>query len=67
MGRFCGSRALFGYEGQSNVLKLISQGDGGINELKEDLSSGKIMYAFVKLNDPSTSLDKCVLINWQGT
>ncbi|ENN73114.1 hypothetical protein HUJ04_008684 [Dendroctonus ponderosae] len=58
--------ALFGYEGHSNVLKLVSQGDGGINELKEDLSSGKIMYAFVKLNDPSTSLDKCVLINWQG-
>lgn len=24
------------------------------------------MYAFVKLSDPVTSLDKCVLINWQG-
>ncbi|CAG9769875.1 unnamed protein product [Ceutorhynchus assimilis] len=58
--------ALFGYEGQSNSLKLVGKGDGGINELKEDLNSGRIMYAFVKLNDPSTSLDKCVLINWQG-
>ncbi|KAF7273528.1 actin binding protein 1 [Rhynchophorus ferrugineus] len=58
--------ALFGYEGQTNTLRLVSKGDGGINELKEDLNSGKIMYAFIKLNDPKTSLDKCVLINWQG-
>lgn len=58
--------ALFGYEGQTNALKMVSKGDGGILELKEDLNSGKIMYAFVKLNDPKTSLDKCVLINWQG-
>lgn len=58
--------ALFGYEGQTNTLKLVSTGDGGINELKEDLNSGKIMYAFVKLGDPVTSLNKCVLINWQG-
>lgn len=32
----------------------------------EDLNSGKVMYAFVKVNDPKTSLPKCVLINWQG-
>lgn len=32
----------------------------------EDLNSGKIMYAFVKVDDPKTSLQKCVLINWQG-
>lgn len=24
------------------------------------------MYAFIKIYDPKTSLDKCVLINWQG-
>lgn len=24
------------------------------------------MYAFLKVNDPKTSLPKCVLINWQG-
>lgn len=32
----------------------------------EDLNSGKIMYAFLKINDPKTSLSKYVLINWQG-
>lgn len=59
-------RALFGYEGQTNDLKLVSKGPGGIEEMIEDLNSGKIMYAFVKVNDPKTSLPKCVLINWQG-
>nr|CAD7261167.1 unnamed protein product [Timema shepardi] len=39
---------------------------GGVEELTEDLNSGKIMYAFCKVMDPKTSLPKCVLINWQG-
>ncbi|XP_071440855.1 drebrin-like protein [Hetaerina americana] len=58
--------ALFGYEGQSNDLKVVSKGDGGIEEMIDDLNSGKIMYAFCKVIDPKTSLPKCVLINWQG-
>lgn len=58
--------ALFGYEGQTNDLKVVNTGSGGIEELTDDLNSGKIMYAFVKVNDPKTSLPKCVLINWQG-
>lgn len=45
---------------------MVSKGCDGIDELREDLNSGKIMYAFVKANDPKTSLDKYVLINWQG-
>lgn len=44
----------------------MSKGNAGIDELMEDLNSGKIMYAFVKVNDPKTSLEKYVLINWQG-
>ncbi|XP_069678258.1 drebrin-like protein B [Periplaneta americana] len=58
--------ALFGYEGQTNDLKVVSKGAGGIEEMTEDLNSGKIMYAFCKVIDPKTSLPKCVLINWQG-
>lgn len=45
---------------------MVSTGCDGIEELTEDLNSGKIMYAFVKVNDPKTSLAKCILINWQG-
>lgn len=47
-------------------MKLVSKGNGGVEELTEDLNSGKIMYAFIKVDDPKTSLSKHVLINWQG-
>lgn len=62
----CIFRALFGYEGQTNDLKVVSTGSDGLEEMIEEFSSGKIMYAFVKIKDTKTSLDKCVLINWQG-
>lgn len=58
-------RALFGYEGQSNDLKVVATGDGGLEELAEDLNTGKIQYAFVSVQDPKTTLTKFVLINWQ--
>merc|ERR1711976_925737 len=58
--------ALFGYEGQSNVLKVVSKGDGGLEELVDDLNSGKIMYAYLCVQDPNTSLPKYVFVNWQG-
>lgn len=46
-------------------MKLISKGDGGLNELADELNSGKIMYAFVSVQDIKTSLTKFLLINWQ--
>lgn len=58
--------ALYGYEGQTNQLKLVGKGDGGLTEVAEDLNSGSIMYAFCQVQDPKTSLPKYVLINWQG-
>ncbi|XP_064087145.1 LOW QUALITY PROTEIN: drebrin-like protein [Macrobrachium nipponense] len=58
--------ALFGYEGQSNVLKVVGTGEDGIEELAEDLNSSKVMYAVVKVTDPNTTRPKVVLINWQG-
>ncbi|XP_055376330.1 drebrin-like protein [Condylostylus longicornis] len=58
--------SLFGYEGQTNELKLVSSGEGGLDELLEDLNTGKIMYAFVRIEDRKTSLRKYLLINWQG-
>ena len=57
--------ALFGYEGQSSVLKVISTGEDGIEELMEDLNPSKIMYGFLSVQDPKTSLPKYVLLNWQ--
>ncbi|KAL7734956.1 hypothetical protein ACLKA6_011221 [Drosophila palustris] len=58
--------SLFGYEGQTNELKLVGKGDGGVDELNEDLNSGKIMYAFLRIEDPKTGLNKYLLVNWQG-
>lgn len=31
----------------------------------EDLNSGKIMYCFMRISDPKTSIKKNILINWQ--
>ncbi|XP_021361152.1 drebrin-like protein B [Mizuhopecten yessoensis] len=55
---------IFGYEGQSSTLKLVGKGDGGIEEMVDDLNSSKIMYAYCKVMDPNTNLPKYVLINW---
>ena len=58
--------ALFGYEGQTNTIKLQGTGEDGLTELTEDFNPSKVQYAFLKVEDPKTSLPKFVLINWQG-
>ena len=57
---------LFGYEGTTFDLKLVSKGEDGIDELKEDLNASKIMYGFIRIEDPKTSLPKYVFLHWQG-
>ncbi|XP_076846373.1 drebrin-like b isoform X2 [Brachyhypopomus gauderio] len=58
--------ALFTYEGNTNDIRLASKGDGGLEELVEELNSGKVMYAFCRVQDPNSGLPKYVLINWTG-
>ncbi|CAN9504640.1 unnamed protein product [Ophioblennius macclurei] len=58
--------ALFTYEGNSNILRVSETGDGGLEELQEELNSGKVMYAFCRVQDPNSGLPKYVLINWTG-
>lgn len=57
---------MFGYEGQTNNLKVVGTGKGGLEEMIDRLSSSHIMYAFCRVVDTKTSLPKCLLINWQG-
>lgn len=38
--------------------------DGGLEELVEELNSGRVMYAFCRVRDPNSGLPKFVLINW---
>ncbi|XP_013391294.1 drebrin-like protein B isoform X2 [Lingula anatina] len=58
--------AVFGYEGTSNVLRVVEKGDGDLEEMVDELNSGKIMYAYCRVQDPNTNLWKNVIINWQG-
>ncbi|XP_048836020.1 drebrin-like b isoform X4 [Brienomyrus brachyistius] len=58
--------ALFTYEGNTNDIRLADKGDGGLEELGEELNSGKVMYAFCRVQDPNSGLPKYVLINWTG-
>ncbi|XP_070690034.1 drebrin-like protein B isoform X1 [Pempheris klunzingeri] len=58
--------ALFTYEGNSNDIRLAEKGDGGLEEMVEELNSGKVMYAFCRVQDPNSGLPKYVLINWTG-
>ncbi|XP_029039981.1 drebrin-like protein [Osmia bicornis bicornis] len=58
--------AVFGYEGQTNNLKVVGTGNGGLEEMIDRLDSSHIMYAFCRVIDTKTSLPKCLLINWQG-
>lgn len=38
--------------------------EGGLEEMVEELNSGKVMYAFCRVKDPNSGLPKFVLINW---
>uniref|UniRef100_A0A8C2TKC5 Drebrin like n=1 Tax=Coturnix japonica TaxID=93934 RepID=A0A8C2TKC5_COTJA len=61
-----GGPALFTYEGNSNDLRVAGTGEGGLEEMVEELNSGKVMYAFCRVKDPNSGLPKYVLVNWTG-
>ncbi|KAL8907581.1 MAG: hypothetical protein Q9207_001318 [Kuettlingeria erythrocarpa] len=52
--------------GKESVLKVQSTGDGELTDLIDEFSDGRIQFAFVRVNDPNTSLPKFVLIAWCG-
>ncbi|OQV21487.1 putative PHD finger protein 14 [Hypsibius exemplaris] len=58
--------AVFGYEGHSNTLQVTATGEGSLEEMADNLSTGSCMYAFCRVKDPKTTLFKYVLIIWQG-
>ncbi|KAF6085676.1 drebrin like [Phyllostomus discolor] len=58
--------ALFTYEGNSNDIRVAGTGEGGLEEMVEELNSGKVMYAFCRVKDPNSGLPKFVLVNWTG-
>lgn len=58
--------AIFTYEKGTNDLKVQATGDGGLEELEEEFSDGRIQYAFARVIDPNSQLPKFVQINWCG-
>ncbi|KAI9053867.1 hypothetical protein LZ554_002814 [Drepanopeziza brunnea f. sp. 'monogermtubi'] len=52
--------------GKESILKVQSTGEGELIDLIEDLSEGRVQFAFVKVKDPNTTLPKFVLIAWCG-
>ncbi|KAF9359536.1 hypothetical protein BGX26_012084 [Mortierella sp. AD094] len=57
---------VFGYDKGSNDLKVLNQGNGGLEELQEEFVDGKIQYAFARVVDPYSQLNKFVLVAWCG-
>ncbi len=51
--------ALYTYDAGTNDLKVQSTGDGGLEELEEEFSDGRIQYAFVRVVDPNVSFLLC--------
>ena len=45
---------------------LTNMAEGELADLIDEFSDGKVMFAFVKVKDPNTSLPKYVLIGWCG-
>ncbi|KAI0091405.1 hypothetical protein BDY19DRAFT_885422 [Irpex rosettiformis] len=58
--------AMLTYEKGSNDLKVQSTGNGGLDELEEEFSDGRMQYAFARVQDPNSTLPKFVLVNWCG-
>ena len=51
---------------KESVLKVQSTGEGELIDMIEDLSDGKIQFAFVKVKDTNSGLPKNVLVCWCG-
>ncbi|XP_070773634.1 drebrin [Enoplosus armatus] len=58
--------ALYTYEDDSNDLTLASSGGGGLAEITLTFDSGRVMYGFCSLKEPTSALPRYILINWVG-
>ena len=46
------------------MKNFLNVSEDGFEEMIDDLSGGKIMYAGCRVNDPNTNLPKIVFVNW---
>ncbi|KAJ9092105.1 hypothetical protein QFC21_006971 [Naganishia friedmannii] len=57
--------AIFSLASAGNELKLQATGSG-LDDLQEEFMDGRIQYAFARVEDPNSNLEKFVQINWCG-
>ncbi|CAO3598056.1 unnamed protein product [Absidia cylindrospora] len=58
---------IYGYEKGTNDLKVQDTGDGGLEELYDEFSNGKVQFALARVIDPNSQLPKLVFIGWCGS
>ncbi|KXS10092.1 hypothetical protein M427DRAFT_63025 [Gonapodya prolifera JEL478] len=58
--------ACFALVGDRNELKVQGSGDGGLDELADEFSDGKIQFGICRVTDDVSSLPKVVFIAWCG-
>ena len=56
---------VFGYDGKSPTINVKEKGDDW-DELVDEMGASKILYAYIRVLDPNTNLNKFVLVNWSG-
>ncbi|PVZ99788.1 hypothetical protein BB558_004195 [Smittium angustum] len=61
------SWAVFGFDKGTNDLNLEATGPGDLQEMVEEFDYGKVQYAFARVLDPNTKLNKFVFISWCGS
>ncbi|KAI9498046.1 hypothetical protein BDB00DRAFT_755309 [Zychaea mexicana] len=58
---------IYSYDKGTNDIRVQGTGDGGLEELNDEFSDGKIQFAYARVLDPNTELPKYVFIAWCGS
>ncbi|KAI7899309.1 uncharacterized protein BX663DRAFT_522154 [Cokeromyces recurvatus] len=58
---------IFAFDKGTYDLRVQATGDGGLEELNDEFSDGKVQFAYAKVIDPNTELPKFVFIGWCGS
>ncbi|KAL9555285.1 hypothetical protein MBANPS3_002438 [Mucor bainieri] len=58
---------IYAYDKGTYDLRVQATGDGGLEELNDEFSDGKVQFAYAKVIDPNTELPKFVFVGWCGS
>ncbi|KAI9357783.1 hypothetical protein BD770DRAFT_410603 [Pilaira anomala] len=58
---------IYAFDKGTYDLRVQETGNGGLEELNDEFSDGKVQFAFAKVIDPNTELPKFVFIGWCGS